>query len=129
MTEGDAAPDRRQRARLLAGRISCIVGLLFGAVQVSFALLDGGANISAGVLGIAFCILGYYLDSRRLATVTVFLCVAAIFFGLPASFSTSASQRYQHVSFSPSASPCSARGTAVCSVRGDAQRCRPKTTR
>ena len=86
MTQSDAASDRGQRARLLAGRISCIVGLLLAVGQVLYTLfLDGGANISAGVLGIAFCILGYYLDSRKLATATVFLCVAAILFGLATS--------------------------------------------
>jgi len=86
MTEGDAAPDRRQQARLLAGRISCILGLLLATGQACYTLfLDGGANISAGVLGIAFCILGYYLDSRKLATATIFLCVAAILFGMATS--------------------------------------------
>jgi hypothetical protein len=59
---------------LLAGRISCIVGLL-----------SGSANTSAGILGIAFCILGYYLDSRKLATATIFLCTAAVLLGLAAS--------------------------------------------
>ena len=85
MTEGDAGPDRGQQRRLLAGRISCIVGLLLGAGQVSIALLSGSANTSAGILGIAFCILGYYLDSRKLATATIFLCTAAVLFGLAAS--------------------------------------------
>jgi hypothetical protein len=85
MTESDAAPDRGQRARLLAGRISCIVGLLLAIGQVFAALLDAGDNITAGALGIGFCILGYYLDSRKLATVTVFLCVAAILFGMATS--------------------------------------------
>jgi hypothetical protein len=83
--EGDAGPDQGQRTRLLAGRISCIIGLLLGAGQVLYALFSGGANTSAGILGIAFCILGYYLDSRKLATATISFCVAAILF----SFATS----------------------------------------
>ena len=78
MTENDAAPDRGQRAKLLAGRTSCLIALLLGAAQLYLALPEGSANTSAGILGIAFCILGYYLDSRKLATATVFLCVAAI---------------------------------------------------
>jgi hypothetical protein len=82
MTEGDAGPDKGQRARLLAGRISCFIGLLFGVVQIAAALPGDGITASAGALGIAFCILGYYLDARKLATATVFLCTAAILFGL-----------------------------------------------
>jgi hypothetical protein len=85
MTQGDATSDRGQRARLLAGRISCIVGLLLAIGQVVAAFLGAGDNITAGVLGIGFCILGYYLDSRKLASVTVFLCVAAILFGMATS--------------------------------------------
>ena len=85
MTESDAASDRGQRARLLAGRISCVVGLLLAMGQVVTALLGAGDNITAGALGIGFCILGYYLDSRKLATAIVFLCVAAILFGMARS--------------------------------------------
>jgi hypothetical protein len=85
MTQSDAASDRGQRARLLAGRISCIVGLLLAIGQVVAAFLGAGDNITAGALGIGFCILGYYLDSRKLASVMVFLCVAAILFGMATS--------------------------------------------
>jgi hypothetical protein len=86
MTEGDAGSDRGQRARLLAGTISCIVGLLLAAGQILYTLvLDGGVNITVGALGIGFCILGYYLDSRKLATAIIFLCVAAILFGMATS--------------------------------------------
>ncbi|HEX2739468.1 MAG TPA: hypothetical protein VHM69_03395, partial [Rubrobacter sp.] len=53
--------------------------------QVCAAFLGAGANISAGALGVGLGLLGYFLGSRRLATVTVFLCVAAILFGLAAS--------------------------------------------
>ena len=82
MTEDNARPDRRERARLLAGRISCLLALLLGAGQVYYTLLSGSANTSAGILGIAFCILGFYLDARKLATATIFLCTATILFGL-----------------------------------------------
>jgi hypothetical protein len=86
MTESDTGSDRGQRARLLAGRTSCAVGLLLAIVQVLYTLLlEGGANTSAGILGIAFCILGYFLDSRKLATAAIFFCGASILFGLAAS--------------------------------------------
>jgi hypothetical protein len=85
MTEGDAGPDRERQTRLLGGRISCAIGLLLGAGGVFGALLGGGVNVSPGALGIGFCILGYFLDSRKLATATIFLCAASILFGLAAS--------------------------------------------
>jgi len=85
MTEGEARPDGERRGRLLGGRISCLVGLLLGAAQFFFAFPNGDANTSAGILGIAFCILGCYLNSRKLAMATVFLCVAAILFSLVTS--------------------------------------------
>ena len=85
MTEGDAGPDKVRRARLIAGGISCLIGLIFGVVQTFAALAGDGITTSAGALGIAFCILGHYLDARKLATATVFLCTAAILFGLAGS--------------------------------------------
>lgn len=85
MSEGEATRDRGEQARLLGGVISCVFGLFLGTGGIVAALLGGGANTTAGVLGIAFCILGYFLDSRKLATATVVLCAAAILFGLAAS--------------------------------------------
>ncbi len=70
---------------LLAGRISCVVGLLFGIGGILAAFLGGTTNVSVGAVGAALGILGYFLGSRRLGTVTVLLCVAALFFGLAAS--------------------------------------------
>jgi len=70
---------------LLAGWIACILGLLCGAFGIVAALFGGGASISPGAVGAALGILGYFLGSRRLGTVTVLLCVAALFFGLSAS--------------------------------------------
>ena len=87
-SERDDAPMRpegEQQVRLLGARSACIVGILFGVGAIVFALFGGGANISAGALGAALGILGYFLGSRGLATATVVLCVAAIFFGLAAS--------------------------------------------
>jgi hypothetical protein len=86
MTQSDAGSDRAQRAKLLAGRISCTVGLILAIGQVVYTLvLGGGVNTSFGILGIAFCILGYYLDSRKPATAIIFLCVATVLFGLATS--------------------------------------------
>jgi hypothetical protein len=85
MTEGEAGPDRRRQERLLAGKIFCLAGLLLAIGQVVATLYGAGANATASILGIGFCILGYYLDSRKLATATVVLCVVSILFGLAAS--------------------------------------------
>jgi hypothetical protein len=79
----ERGPERR--ATLLGGWISCVVGVLLAACMVAAALLGGGANITAGVLGVGFGVLGYFLGPRWLATATVFLCAAAIIFGLAAS--------------------------------------------
>jgi hypothetical protein len=86
MTQSDAGSNRGQRAKLLAGRASCTVGLLLAIGQVLYTLfLNGGANTSAGILGIAFCILGYYLDCRKPATAIIVLCTASVLFGLATS--------------------------------------------
>jgi hypothetical protein len=74
------------RATLLGGWISCAIGVLLAVVTTVFAaLLGGGANTTAAALGMGFGVLGYFLGARRLATATVFLCAAAILFGLAAS--------------------------------------------
>ena len=72
MSEGiDKGEDRKWLAKLLAGRISCIVGLLFGAGGILFALLGASANVSAGAVGAALGILGYFLGARRLGAATI----------------------------------------------------------
>ena len=76
---------REQQVMLLAGRISCVLGILLGISGIVAALFGGTANVSIGAVGAALGILGYFLGSRRLGTVTVLLCVAALFFGLAAS--------------------------------------------
>ncbi len=79
----DSGPQRS--ATLLGGWISCVVGVLLAAATVIAALLGGGANTTAAALGIGFGVLGYFLGPSKLATATVFLCAAAILFGLAAS--------------------------------------------
>jgi hypothetical protein len=77
-------PGPQRHTKLLFGRISCVVGVLLAVGMVVAALRGGGANISSGALGGGFAVLGYFLGASRLATATVFLCVAAILFGLAA---------------------------------------------
>ena len=86
--ERDGAPTRpegERRAKLLGARVACVIGLLFGLGSVLAALIGGTPNVSGGALGAALGILGYFLGARTLATATVVLCVAAIFFALAAS--------------------------------------------
>ncbi len=78
-------PEGKRQVKLLGARIVCVVGILLGVGGIVAALFGGGANVSAGALGAALGILGYFLGARRLTTATVVLCVAAIFFGLAAS--------------------------------------------
>ena len=85
MHESRTDSDSGLRLDLLGGWISCVVGVLCGVAEVYAAFLGAGANISAGALGVGLGLLGYFLGARKLATVTVFLCVAAIIFGLAAS--------------------------------------------
>jgi hypothetical protein len=74
-----------QAVKLLAGRICCILGILFGVGGIVAAFFGGGASVSPGAVGAVLGVLGYFLGSRRLGTFTVLLCVAALFFGLAAS--------------------------------------------
>src|SRR5688500_20300827 len=85
MSEGiDKGEDRKGLAKLLAGRISCIVGILSGAGGILFALLGASANVSAGDVGAALGILGYFLGARRLVAATiVFVVVAVVFMAEP----------------------------------------------
>ena len=65
MSEGiDKDEGRKGLAKLLAGRISCIVGILFGAGGILFALLGASANVYAGAVGAALGILGYFLGAQ-----------------------------------------------------------------
>jgi len=83
--EKNPGEEREDPLGLLAGRISCLGGILLGLGGVVLAFLGGSPNISVGAVGIGLGVLGYFLGARRLAVVTVVLCVAALFFGLMAS--------------------------------------------
>ena len=61
-TSMEQGPERR--VTLVGGWISCAVGALLAAGMVYAALSGGGANITAGVLGMGFGILGYFLGPR-----------------------------------------------------------------
>lgn len=78
-------PRREDQVKLLAGRISCIIGILFAVYGVVIVFGGGGASVTSGVLGAVLGILGYFLGSRRLGTATIILSVAVLFFGLAAS--------------------------------------------
>ena len=81
MSEGvDKGEGRKGAAMLLAGRISCIVGILFGAGGLLFALLGASANVSSGAVGVVLGVLGYFLCARRLGAVTIVLGMIAVFF-------------------------------------------------
>jgi hypothetical protein len=84
--EGTAKRDGREDAlKLLLGRICCVVGLLLGAGGFVVATLGASVNLSAGAVGIALGVLGYYLGARRLGAVSVVLGIGAVFFMAAAS--------------------------------------------
>ena len=56
------------------------MGILLGAGGILFALLGASANVSAGAVGAALGVLGYFLGARRLGTATIVLGVIAIYF-------------------------------------------------
>src|SRR5215216_1927090 len=86
MSEGiDKGEGRKGATKLLASRISCIMGILFGAGGILFALLGASAHVSAGAVGAALGILGYFLGARRLGAATIVLGVVAVFFMAAAS--------------------------------------------
>jgi hypothetical protein len=75
----DKAEGREEAAKLLGGRISCFVGILSGAGGILFALLGASANVSAGAVGVALGILGYFLGARRLGVASIVLGVITVF--------------------------------------------------
>jgi hypothetical protein len=86
MQEDTSQIDGRQGLlKLLFGRISCIVGLLLSAGSLVVATLGASVNLSAGAVGIALGVLGYFLGARRLGAASVVLGTAAVFFMAAAS--------------------------------------------
>ena len=78
--------DGRENAlKLLLGRICCVAGLLLGAGGFIVAILGASANLSAGAVGMALGVLGYFLGARRLGAASVVLGVGAVFFMAAAS--------------------------------------------
>jgi len=65
--------------KLLLGRICC-VGLLLGAGGFAVAILGESVDLSAGAVGIALGVLGYFLGARRFGAASVVLGTAAVFF-------------------------------------------------
>jgi hypothetical protein len=79
----DESRERADQARLLGGRISCLVGMLLGVGDTVLALVGGSPGVSSGAVGIGLGIVGFLLGARRLALVTV--VGVAIFFAVAAS--------------------------------------------
>jgi hypothetical protein len=84
--EGITQGDRREDAlKLLLGRVYCVVGLLLSAGGIVFAILGASVNLSAGAVGVALGVLGYFLGARRLGVASVVVGTAALFFMAAAS--------------------------------------------
>ena len=78
--------DGREGAlKLLLARICCLVGLLLSTGGFVGAILGASVNLSAGAVGIALGVLGYFLGARRLGAASVVLGTAAVFFMAAAS--------------------------------------------
>lgn len=61
-----------------------MVGIILAGMGIVAALLGSGVSIVPEFLGIMFGILGYFLGSNRLGTITIVLGTAVLFFGLAA---------------------------------------------
>src|SRR5918995_4336000 len=86
MQEDTSQVDGREGAlKLLLGRICCVVGLLLSTGGFIVAILGASANLSAGAVGMALGVLGYFLGARRLGAASVVLGVGAVFFLAAAS--------------------------------------------
>ena len=77
--------ERKDALKLLAGKLSCRVGILLGVGGIILVLLGASDDVSAGVLAMVLGVLGYSLSARRLGTATVVLGTVALFFVVAAS--------------------------------------------
>jgi site-specific recombinase len=66
--------------RVLVGRICSVVGMLLGVGGILAVLLEASVDVSAGVVGAALGVVGYFLGSRRLGAATVVVGVTAVLF-------------------------------------------------
>jgi hypothetical protein len=81
VSEGTRGEEARKGAvTALLANVSCIVGLLLDAGGILFALFGASANVSAGAVGAALGILGYFLGAKRLGAATIVLGVIAVLF-------------------------------------------------
>ena len=86
--QGRSENGREHSARSLLALGACILGLILAVVGFLAVFVSGTAtasSISPGAIGAVLGILGYVLGARRLGTITIALCVVALFFGLAAS--------------------------------------------
>ena len=81
----DQSRKREDALKLMLARICCLVGLLFGAGGIVFAILSASVNVSAGAVGIVLGLVGYFLGVRRLGALTIAVGVVALFFMAAAS--------------------------------------------
>jgi hypothetical protein len=77
--------ERKDALKLLAGKLSCMVGILLGVGGIILVLLGASDDVSAGVLAMVLGVLGYSLSARRLGAATVVLGTVALFFVVAAS--------------------------------------------
>ncbi|MGB3632414.1 MAG: hypothetical protein WA982_00085 [Rubrobacteraceae bacterium] len=84
---GEAGKDvgNAESPALFWGRAASGLGIVLAVVGVVAALFGTGASVVPGAVGICLGILGYFLGSNRLGTITIILCTAVLFFGLAAS--------------------------------------------
>ena len=81
----DQSRKREDALKLMSGRICCLIGLLFGAGGIVFAILSASVDVSAGAVGIVLGLVGYFLGVRRLGALTIAVGVVALFFMAAAS--------------------------------------------
>ena len=87
LTEKEQAQEqaRKDAARGLLGTVSCIVGILSAVGGILFAILGASDNVSAGAIGAALGIVGFFLGQRRLGFAAIVIGVVAVFFMAAAS--------------------------------------------